>query len=77
MKVLLLTLLVLSLCSIQVLTLKCYTCVGTDCKVVENCATEKVHCRTYAKGDVLERACEQFCAEDDFTTCCQQDLCIA
>nr|XP_054598858.1 lymphocyte antigen 6D [Nothobranchius furzeri] len=78
MKVLLLTLVTLLLCSTQVLTLQCYSCEGdTDhiCKTVTTCQSTSMYCKTYIKGDDISRSCEEFCQEDFFTTCCQEDLC--
>ncbi|XP_044059247.1 lymphocyte antigen 6D [Siniperca chuatsi] len=78
MKVLLLTLLLLLLCSTQVLTLRCYTCEGENddvCKTETDCPASAQYCKTYEKLDEFSRTCEDFCAEDFFTTCCQDDLC--
>ncbi|KAA8593846.1 lymphocyte antigen 6D [Etheostoma spectabile] len=75
MKVLLLTLLLL-LCSTQVLTLRCYTCEGGDrCKTETDCPPSAQYCQTKTNGDAISRTCEEFCAEDYFTKCCDSDLC--
>ncbi|PWA20247.1 lymphocyte antigen 6D [Gambusia affinis] len=78
MKVLLLSMVVLLLCSTQVLTLKCFTCQDendTICKTETVCHSSNQYCKTYKKGNALSRSCEEFCAEDFFTVCCQEDLC--
>ncbi|XP_035536038.1 lymphocyte antigen 6D [Morone saxatilis] len=79
MKVLLLTVLLLLLCSTQVLTLRCYTCESDNddlCKTETDCPDTAQYCKTVmGGGDIKSRTCEEFCAEDLFTTCCQQDLC--
>ncbi|RVE64552.1 hypothetical protein OJAV_G00126960 [Oryzias javanicus] len=78
MKVMLISMVLLLLCSAQVLTLKCYTCDGENdkiCKTETVCPPLKDYCRTYQKGDVFSRSCESLCAEDYFTTCCTTDLC--
>ncbi|XP_029302769.1 lymphocyte antigen 6D [Cottoperca gobio] len=77
MKVQLLTLLLL-LCCTQVLTLRCYTCVGEDdedCKVETECPATAQYCMTMQYGGELSRTCQDYCAEDDNTYCCQEDLC--
>ncbi|KAM3616156.1 uncharacterized protein V6R79_013388 [Siganus canaliculatus] len=81
MKVLLVMVLLL-LCSTQVLTLKCYTCGGPNdrvCQVETECASNAEFCKTVenAEGAIASRSCEQDCFEDDFTTCCEGDLCEA
>ncbi|XP_061576202.1 lymphocyte antigen 6D [Cololabis saira] len=79
MKVLLLPLLLLLLlCSTQVLTLRCYTCEDendTICKKETQCDDSAHYCRTSVHHETLSRTCEVFCAEDYFTTCCKEDLC--
>ncbi|XP_040901536.1 lymphocyte antigen 6D [Toxotes jaculatrix] len=78
MKVLLLTLLLLLVCSTHVLTLRCYTCEGENddiCKTVTDCQASDQYCKTTRRGDQISRTCEEFCAEDFFTTCCHDDLC--
>ncbi|XP_041851638.1 lymphocyte antigen 6D [Melanotaenia boesemani] len=78
MKVLLLSVLVLLLCSTHVLTLQCYTCESDSdqiCKTVTVCSDTAQYCKTVLHGDVISRTCEEFCAQDYFTTCCQEDLC--
>ncbi|XP_026231707.1 lymphocyte antigen 6D [Anabas testudineus] len=78
MKVLLLTLLLVLLCSTQVLTLRCYVCTSEDdniCKTEADCAATAQYCKTYQKELTFTRTCEDFCAEDHFTKCCQEDLC--
>ncbi|XP_030601131.1 lymphocyte antigen 6D [Archocentrus centrarchus] len=78
MKVLLLTLLVVLLCSTQVLTLKCYTCESEHdniCKTETVCPESAQYCKTTQKGDQFSRSCEDFCAQDYFTICCREDLC--
>ncbi|XP_039987427.1 lymphocyte antigen 6D [Xiphias gladius] len=80
MKVLLLLLLLLLLCSTQVLTLSCYTCKDENdkiCKTEKSCHPGAHYCKTFVRGDDISRTCEEFCAEDIFTTCCQTDLCSA
>nr|XP_046246458.1 lymphocyte antigen 6D [Scatophagus argus] len=78
MKVLLLTLLLL-LCSTQVLTLRCYTCDGDNdhiCKIETDCPTSAQYCQTIESGgEIVSRTCEDICAEDMFTSCCENDLC--
>ncbi|XP_042271142.1 lymphocyte antigen 6D [Thunnus albacares] len=77
MKVLFLALLLL-LCSTQVFTLRCYTCEGENddiCKNVSECPSSAQYCKTTDIDNKLSRTCEDFCAEDLFTTCCQGDLC--
>ncbi|XP_008279875.1 lymphocyte antigen 6D [Stegastes partitus] len=75
MKVLLLMLLLL-LCSTQVLTLKCYTCDGDlDCKTETDCPSSSQYCKTIVHGDEFSRTCENSCVDDDFTICCDEDLC--
>ncbi|KAG8002172.1 hypothetical protein GBF38_012552 [Nibea albiflora] len=80
MKVLLLTtVLLLLLCSTQVLTLRCYTCDGTDesdCKTETDCPASAQYCKTVERGgDIQSRTCEQFCSESEFVNCCDEDLC--
>ncbi|GAA6218332.1 lymphocyte antigen 6D-like [Lates japonicus] len=75
MKILLLTLLLVLLCSTQVLTLRCYTCQGENCKVETVCQDTAQYCKTYSRGDDISRTCEEICVADDFTTCCESDLC--
>ncbi|XP_047450240.1 lymphocyte antigen 6D [Mugil cephalus] len=78
MKVLLITLLLVLLCSAQVLTLTCYTCENehdATCKIETDCPTNAAYCKTFQRGNQLSRTCEEFCAEDYYTTCCQGDLC--
>ncbi|KAG7223117.1 hypothetical protein INR49_015876 [Caranx melampygus] len=56
MKVLLLTLLLLLLCSTQVLTLQCFTCVDENddiCKTVTECPPEAQYCKTTQRGTLL------------------------
>ncbi|XP_034459303.1 lymphocyte antigen 6D [Hippoglossus hippoglossus] len=78
MKVLFLTLLLLLVCSTQVLTLRCNTCTSgadVECKTPVECELTEVYCRTVMDGDQMDRTCEQFCDPDDFTSCCQTDEC--
>ncbi|CAI5694004.1 unnamed protein product [Oreochromis niloticus] len=78
MKVLLLTLLFVLLCSTQVLTLNCYICEDENdisCKTETVCPLSAQYCKTIQRGDRIFRSCEEFCAEDYFTTCCREDLC--
>ncbi|XP_022616957.1 lymphocyte antigen 6D [Seriola dumerili] len=78
MKVLLLMLLLLLLCSTHVLTLRCYTCENENddiCKMVTQCPLSAQYCKTTQDGDNLYRTCEEFCDEDFFTSCCDEDLC--
>ncbi|KAK9520590.1 hypothetical protein VZT92_020464 [Zoarces viviparus] len=79
MKVLLLTLLLLLLlCSAQVLTLRCYTCSDENddiCKEATDCPESSFFCKTVESDTQLSRTCEQYCVEDYSTTCCSDDLC--
>ncbi|TKS81311.1 hypothetical protein D9C73_015416 [Collichthys lucidus] len=79
MKVLLLTTVLLLLCSTQVLALRCYTCDNTndpDCKTETECPESAQYCKTVERaGDIQSRTCEEFCAESEFINCCDEDLC--
>ncbi|XP_072248972.1 lymphocyte antigen 6D [Leuresthes tenuis] len=78
MKLQLISMLLLLLCSTQVLTLKCFTCEGEGdeiCKTETDCPSSAQYCKTTQRGDEMSRTCEEFCAEDYFTTCCEEDLC--
>ncbi|XP_069390806.1 uncharacterized protein [Paralichthys olivaceus] len=78
MKVLLVTGLLLLLCSAHVLTLQCNTCASEtdeECKTLVECQPSELYCKTVTDGDQIYRSCETFCDTDDFTTCCQTDGC--
>ncbi|XP_029302835.1 lymphocyte antigen 6D-like [Cottoperca gobio] len=75
MKVQLLTLLLL-LCSTQVLTLRCYTCGGIwNCNAQTECPASAQYCKAVWLGEQFDRTCEEYCVEDEYTYCCQEDLC--
>ncbi|XP_058490803.1 short neurotoxin 3-like [Solea solea] len=80
MKILLLTLLVVLLCSTQVLTLQCYTCEDPDnpantTPCVEECADGVFYCKTVVSENSLTRGCASECTNDENTGCCNVDLC--
>ncbi|CAN9511557.1 unnamed protein product [Ophioblennius macclurei] len=76
MKTVVLAALLLLLCSTQVLTLRCNTCDGDDCKMETDCPSTAQYCKTVTlAGDIVSRTCEEMCEEDDFTSCCSEDLC--
>ncbi|KAM9317711.1 lymphocyte antigen 6D [Pholidichthys leucotaenia] len=77
MKVLILSLLLLLLCSTQVFTLTCYTCETSDCKEETVCPESATFCKTVLtnEGDIDDRTCEETCSEDYVTRCCMTDLC--
>ncbi|XP_071352597.1 lymphocyte antigen 6D [Trachinotus anak] len=78
MKVLLLTLLLLLLCSTHVLTLRCYICENESddtCKTETECQASAQYCKLTQKDDQISRTCEEFCEDDYFTQCCETDLC--
>ncbi|XP_061918010.1 lymphocyte antigen 6D [Entelurus aequoreus] len=79
MKVLLVTLMLLLLCSTPVLTLKCYTCHGDDednCITQTECPQDWTFCRTFYDGNQLHRECVEDCDDTlPFTSCCTEDLC--
>nr|XP_043888453.1 lymphocyte antigen 6D-like [Solea senegalensis] len=76
MKILLLTLLVVLLCSTQVLTLRCYTCEGDseNCKAETECLPTD-YCKTVVGGNTMRRGCAARCVPNDVTYCCQENLC--
>ncbi|XP_057695584.1 lymphocyte antigen 6D [Corythoichthys intestinalis] len=73
-----LTLLFLLLCSTQVLTLECYSCVGSDeneCNDVKTCKENELYCKTTGSGSEVHMDCSETCVESSTTTCCQTNLC--
>ncbi|XP_021442826.1 short neurotoxin 7-like [Oncorhynchus mykiss] len=74
---LLTTMLLVLLCSTQVLTLRCYTCdmADADCKQETECPPSSMYCRTVVTADTVTRTCEEMCASGVNVYCCQGDLC--
>ncbi|KAL0973351.1 hypothetical protein UPYG_G00202340 [Umbra pygmaea] len=76
---LLTTVILLLLCSSQVLTLRCFTCDQNNpdnCKVVTECPGSSKFCRTVTiAGEIVSRSCQDTCVKDDNIQCCQQDMC--
>ncbi|XP_036411760.1 lymphocyte antigen 6D [Colossoma macropomum] len=75
MKLLLCSLVLVLLCSTTVHSLRCYTCLGTDCKTPTECPESSNFCRTSSAPGAYSRTCEEFCVPDVNVFCCQQDLC--
>ncbi|XP_029923262.1 lymphocyte antigen 6D [Myripristis murdjan] len=78
MKILLLTLLLVLLCSTQVHTLQCYTCSSEQddiCKTETNCPSSSRFCKTVVSADSISRTCEVNCAASENVLCCNEDLC--
>ncbi|XP_054650410.1 lymphocyte antigen 6D [Dunckerocampus dactyliophorus] len=79
MKVLLVTLMLLLLCSTQVLTLRCFTCNGGDqnpCTTVTECSSEETVCKTTFSSNKIQKGCAPACDEKEpLTSCCEVDLC--
>ncbi|XP_061538478.1 lymphocyte antigen 6D [Phycodurus eques] len=78
MKLVLVTTLLLLLCSTQVLTLSCYSCNDedrNDCITVKTCNENETFCKIYGLGNKISSGCAKKCVEDSQTTCCQSDLC--
>ncbi|KAM9359005.1 lymphocyte antigen 6D [Symphorus nematophorus] len=75
---LLMFLLLLLLCSTQVLTLRCYTCEDSNCKTATECPDSAQYCKTVLnEGEIVSQTCEDICDEQEYpaTSCCQDDLC--
>ncbi|KAM8853805.1 uncharacterized protein ACB058_010208 [Synchiropus picturatus] len=80
MKVLLLTVTLLLLCSTEVLSLRCIVCTNQldiNCKTSVECPTQDhVWCKTDVHDfEHISKSCATACTDDGVTACCNTDDC--
>ncbi|AWO99369.1 putative lymphocyte antigen 6D-like [Scophthalmus maximus] len=62
----------------HLLTIRCFTCDNAEddiCKTVVECDAAAIYCKAVTTADGIIRTCEELCADDNNTTCCQEDEC--
>ncbi|CAL8344787.1 unnamed protein product [Arctogadus glacialis] len=76
MKVFLLALLVVLMCSTQVHTLRCFVCEGEEgCATATECLNHEKFCKMSFTETSVSRSCASECKMDENQDCCMEDEC--